>query len=105
MAHPEGELAAARAAGAAGSIYVLATLSTTSVESVVGAAGGPVWFQLYVYKDRAVTTALVRRAEAAGCSALVLTVTAPSLVAASATCVTPSSSRLARTSVPQGLYW
>ena len=79
MAHPEGELAAARAAGAAGSIYVLATLSTTSVESVVAAASGPVWFQLYVYKDRAATTALVRRAEAAGCSALVLTVTAPRL--------------------------
>jgi hypothetical protein len=68
MAHPEGELAAARAAGAAGSIYVLATFSTTSVESVVAAASGPVWFQLYVYKDRAATTALVRRAEAAGCS-------------------------------------
>ena len=79
MAHPEGELAVARAAGAAGSIYVLATLSTDVVESVVATASGPVWFQLYVYKDRAVTTALVRRVEAAGCSALVLTVTAPRL--------------------------
>ncbi len=79
MAHPEGELAAARAAGAAGSIFVLSTLSTTSVERVVEAAGGPVWFQLYVYKDRAVTEALVHRVEAAGCSAIVLTTTAPVL--------------------------
>ncbi len=79
MAHPEGELATARAAGTAGSIYVLSTFSTTPVESVVATAGGPVWFQLYVYKDRAVTTSLVRRAEAAGCSALVVTVTAPRL--------------------------
>jgi len=79
MAHPEGELAAARAAAAAGSIFVLSTLSTTSVERVVEAAGGAVWFQLYVYKDRAVTEALVHRIEAAGCSALVLTATAPVL--------------------------
>ena len=77
MAHPEGELAAVRAAGEAGSIYVLSTLSTTSVEDVVAAAGGPVWLQLYVYRDRALTASLVQRAESAGCSAIVLTVTAP----------------------------
>jgi 4-hydroxymandelate oxidase len=77
MAHPQGELAAVRAAGAAGSIYVLSTLSTTSIEDVVQAASGPVWFQLYVYRDRAMTASLVRRAESVGCSAIVLTVTAP----------------------------
>jgi 4-hydroxymandelate oxidase len=77
MAHPEGEVAAVRAAGAAGSIYVLSTLSTTSIEDVVAAATGPVWFQLYIYKDRELTAALVRRAESAGCSAIVLTTTAP----------------------------
>jgi 4-hydroxymandelate oxidase len=46
-------------------------------EDVVAAASGPVWFQLYVYKDRGATEALVRRVEAAGCAALVLTVDAP----------------------------
>ncbi|MEQ9321894.1 MAG: alpha-hydroxy acid oxidase, partial [Polyangiaceae bacterium] len=79
MAHPDGELATARAAGAAGTIMILSTLSNTPVEEVVEAASGPVWFQLYVYRDRAATEGLVRRAEAAGCEALVLTVDAPRL--------------------------
>ena len=79
MAHPDGELAAARATAAAGSVYVLSTLSTTPVEQVVAAAAGRVWFQLYVYRNRDVTAALVRRVEAAGCSAIVLTVDAPML--------------------------
>ncbi len=48
----------------------------TPVERVVEAASGPVWFQLYVYKDRAATEALVERAEAAGCSAVEFTVDA-----------------------------
>jgi 4-hydroxymandelate oxidase len=77
MAHPQGELAAVRATSTAGSIYVLSSFSTSSVEDVVAAATAPVWFQAYVYKDREITGALVRRAEAAGCSAIVLTVTAP----------------------------
>src|SRR5678816_3450347 len=55
------------------------TLSNTAVEQVVAAASGPVWFQLYVYRDRQATVGLVRRAEAAGCRALVLTVDAPLL--------------------------
>lgn len=79
LAHPEGELAAVRAAGAAGSVYVLSTLATTPVEAVVAAATGPVWFQLYVYRDRGATRGLVERAEAAGCRALVVTVDAPVL--------------------------
>jgi len=58
---------------------ILSTLSTRPVEAVVAAASGPVWFQLYVYRDRGATEALVRRAEAAGCRALVLTVDAPLL--------------------------
>ena len=45
----------------------------------MAAASGPVWFQLYVYRDRGATEGLVRRAEAAGCRALVLTVDAPLL--------------------------
>src|SRR5690606_22934153 len=76
LAHPDGEVATVRAAGAAGTLMILSTLSTSSIEEVMAAATGPVWFQLYVYKDRAATEALVRRAETAGCSALVLTVDA-----------------------------
>lgn len=79
MAHSAGELATVKAAGEAGTIMILSTLSTTSMEDVVAAATGPVWFQLYVYKDRELTRGLVERAEAAGCQALVLTVDAPLL--------------------------
>ena len=79
MAHPDGDAAGARAATAAGSIFVLSTFSTTPVEQVVEVAAGPVWFQLYVYKDRAASAALVERVEAAGCSAIELTVDAPVL--------------------------
>jgi 4-hydroxymandelate oxidase len=79
LACPDGELATARAAGAAGTIMILSTLSNTPVEEVVAAASGPVWFQLYLYKDRKASEGVVRRAEAAGCRALVLTVDAPLL--------------------------
>jgi 4-hydroxymandelate oxidase len=79
MACEEGERATVRAAGAAGTIMILSSLSNTAVEEVVAAATGPVWFQLYVYKDREATAGLVRRAEAAGCEAIVLTVDAPRL--------------------------
>jgi 4-hydroxymandelate oxidase len=79
LAHRDGELASVRGAGDAGTIFTLSTLSNTAVEDVVAAASGPVWFQLYVYKDRGATEALVRRVEAAGCRALVLTVDAPLL--------------------------
>ncbi len=79
LAHEDGELASVRGAGDSGTIFVLSTLSNTPVEDVVAAASGPVWFQLYVYKDRRATEALVKRVEAAGCRALVLTVDAPLL--------------------------
>ena len=77
LAHPEGELATVRAAGTAGTIMVLSSLSTTLVEEVVRAATGPVWFQLYINKDRGFTRDLVARVEAAGCQALMLTVDTP----------------------------
>jgi 4-hydroxymandelate oxidase len=79
LAHPEGERATVQGAGDAGTLFVLSTLSTTAVEEVVAAAAGPVFFQLYVYKDRGATEALIHRVEAAGCRALVLTVDAPLL--------------------------
>jgi len=77
LAHPQGELATVRAAGAAGMIMVLSSLSTTSVEEVEAAASGPVWFQLYICKNRGFTRDLVARVERAGCCALVVTVDAP----------------------------
>ena len=79
LAHPEGEAAVARAAGSQGTIMTLSTLSNCDIEEVVNATSGSVWFQLYVFKDRSVTEALIKRAEAAGCKALVLTVDAPLL--------------------------
>jgi 4-hydroxymandelate oxidase len=78
LACEEGELATARAASRAGTVMVLSSLSNTRIEEVC-AVGGPVWFQLYVYRDRSATAALVARAEAAGVRALVLTVDAPLL--------------------------
>ena len=77
LAHPDGECATAR--GAAGTIMILSTLSTMLVEDVTAAARGPVWFQLYVLRDRGLTRELVERAQRAGCKALVLTVDAPLL--------------------------
>jgi len=73
LACVDGECATARAAARAGTIMVMSTLSNTVIEEVTAAADGPTWFQLYIYKDRAATLDLVRRAEAAGCCALVLT--------------------------------
>jgi 4-hydroxymandelate oxidase len=77
--HAEGELATARGAAAAGVPWVLSTGATTSLEDSAARAGGPLLFQLYVQRDRGLTRDLVRRAEAAGCRALVLTVDTPVL--------------------------
>ena len=79
LAHPDGELAIARAVRKLGLGMVLSTLSTTPVEEVTTALGdsGLSLFQLYVLKNRAHTESLVHRAHDAGCAALVLTVDAP----------------------------
>lgn len=79
MAHPDGELATARAAERAGTVMIVSTLATASAEEVRRAAGGRLWFQLYVYQDREATRELVERVEAAGYEALVLTVDTPFL--------------------------
>jgi isopentenyl diphosphate isomerase/L-lactate dehydrogenase-like FMN-dependent dehydrogenase len=76
MANSAGEVATARAAGSADTIMMLSTLATCSIEEVMSDATAPVWFQLYVYKDREATLSLVQRAEAAGCKAIALTVDA-----------------------------
>jgi 4-hydroxymandelate oxidase len=79
LLHPDGEVPVVRAASNAGSIVTLSTFSVTPIEDVVAAATGPVWFQLYVYKDRSASEALIKRAEAAGCTALELTADTPIL--------------------------
>uniref|UniRef100_A0A0D6QYN6 (S)-2-hydroxy-acid oxidase n=1 Tax=Araucaria cunninghamii TaxID=56994 RepID=A0A0D6QYN6_ARACU len=79
MAHPDGELATARAASAAGTIMILSTLSTSSVEEVSLTGPGIHFFQLYVLKDRHVVAQLVKRAENAGFKAIALTVDSPRL--------------------------
>ena len=75
--HEEGEIATARAAGARGHLQILSTVSSTGVEDVIGARGAPVWYQLYPSTVWAVTQGLVRRAQAAGCPTVVLTVDLP----------------------------
>jgi len=77
--HPEGELATARGAGAAGALYTLSTPATTSLEDVAKVATAPLWFQLYVQRDRGFTLDLVRRAETHGYRAIVLTADTPVL--------------------------
>jgi len=71
--HPEGEIAVARAARAKGHLQMLSTVATSSVEAVTAARGGPVWQQLYPTNDWTVGRAIVKRAEAAGCPVIVLT--------------------------------
>jgi (S)-2-hydroxy-acid oxidase len=78
LAHEDGELANTRAAAAMDTIYILSTIATSSIEEVAKAnPRGRKWFQLYVYKNREQSLNLIRRAEAAGFEALVLTVDAP----------------------------
>jgi 4-hydroxymandelate oxidase len=79
LAHPDGELATARAAHRAGTLMVLSTFSTVSLEEVQRASAAPKWFQLYVHKDRGLSRSLVTRAHLAGYQALVLTVDVPVL--------------------------
>src|SRR5438876_2093115 len=74
MQHGDGEILACRAAQAAGIPFTLSTMSICSIEDVAQAVDKPFWFQLYVMKDRGFIRALIERAAAAKCSALVLTV-------------------------------
>lgn len=80
LAHPEGEIATAKAAASIGSLMVLSTLATKGMDEVASVKKqAPQWFQLYVHRDRALTRALVESAHAAGFQALCLTVDAPVL--------------------------
>ena len=75
LVHPEGEVAAARAAAAAGTIYCLSTIATARPSDLP--AAGPRWMQVYVFKDRGMTRSMVDVAVECGFQALVLTVDAP----------------------------
>jgi 4-hydroxymandelate oxidase len=78
LADPDGERATARAAAAAETIMMVSMASTVAVADVAAAApGARLWFQLYIQPDAAFTETLVRRAEAAGCGALVVTADSP----------------------------
>ena len=79
LAHPEGELATARAAATAGTIMTLSTMASASIEEVAAASDGPKWFQLYVHRDREVSKRMVQRSEVAGYKAICLTVDVPRL--------------------------
>src|SRR3954464_4049888 len=78
LMHTDGEAAVGRVAERAGIPYALSTMGTTSVEALAEAApGARKWFQLYLWRDREASRALVERAKAAGYEALVLTVDTP----------------------------
>src|SRR5437764_4866637 len=77
LCHADAELATARGTAAAGTIFVPSTVSNRSLEAIAEACSGPRWFQLYVYRDKAITRDLVQRATAAGYTALCLTVDTP----------------------------
>jgi isopentenyl diphosphate isomerase/L-lactate dehydrogenase-like FMN-dependent dehydrogenase len=80
MAHPDGEPGMARAAAGAGTVMVLSTLATaTPAEIAAAAPDGHRWFQLYIFRDRGVTHALIEQAEEAGFEAIALTVDVPRL--------------------------
>ncbi len=74
IADPEGELAVARSAARAGLPYSLSTLGTRSIEEVAAVSSARLWFQVYVWRDRALVADLVQRAAASGYEALCLTV-------------------------------
>jgi isopentenyl diphosphate isomerase/L-lactate dehydrogenase-like FMN-dependent dehydrogenase len=72
--HPEGEVAVAKAARSKQHLQILSNVATSSVEDVIAARGAPIWQQLYLSDVWEVSRATVKRAEAAGCPALVVTV-------------------------------
>ncbi|MBE8521585.1 alpha-hydroxy-acid oxidizing protein [Amycolatopsis sp. H6(2020)] len=84
LAHPDGELATARAAARAGTIMIVSMAATTAIEDIAAAArevapDPGLWFQLYLQPDLEFSEAIVRRAEAAGVKAFVVTVDSPVL--------------------------
>ena len=80
IAHPDGEVAVARAAAELGIPFTLSSAASTSIEEIAEAMGdAPRWFQLYWINDREIVASLLSRAEAAGFSAVVVTLDTPIL--------------------------
>jgi 4-hydroxymandelate oxidase len=80
MAHPDGECAMARAAASRGISMIVSTSATVSLEDIAAAVPDAAnWFQIYLYKDRAAARDLIKRVEASGYGAIVLTVDRPIL--------------------------
>jgi L-lactate dehydrogenase (cytochrome) len=74
LIHPEGEVAAAHAAGAAGTAYILSTISGYALEQVRAVSSGPVFYQLYLLGGREASEAAIERARRADFAALVVTI-------------------------------
>ncbi|HZC34705.1 MAG TPA: alpha-hydroxy acid oxidase [Chthoniobacterales bacterium] len=79
LMHPAGELATVRGAGITGTPFVVSANTTVSIEDLAAEAKVPLWFQLYLQKDRGFNRELIQRVEAAGCEALCVTVDTPVL--------------------------
>jgi 4-hydroxymandelate oxidase len=79
LAHPDGEVATARAAARAGTILVFSSTAAHRLEDVAAATDAPKWFQLYVFRDRGFTKETLRRAYEAGFGAVMFTVDVPLL--------------------------
>lgn len=77
--HPEGELATARGANAGGAGFVVSSFTTTAIDAIARETQHPLWFQLYVQRDRGFTRDMVERAVAQGCKAVCVTVDTPVL--------------------------
>lgn len=77
LTHPDGELAVRRAADQVSTIMTVATTSTYPMESICKAGAAPIWFQLYLFKDRGLNQEIVARAESSGFQAIALTVDSP----------------------------
>jgi 4-hydroxymandelate oxidase len=77
--HAEGEIGTARGANAAGAGMVISTFTTTAIDEIARNTQQPIWFQLYVQRDREFTKDMVQRAVASGCKAVCLTVDTPVL--------------------------
>src|SRR6478736_4816259 len=77
--HAEGEVGTARGASAAGAGFVISTFTTTEIDEIARNTRQPIWFQLYVQRDREFTKDMVQRAVASGCKAVCLTVDTPVL--------------------------
>tara|TARA_B100000405_G_scaffold183626_1_gene128458 strand:- start:34 stop:1221 length:1188 start_codon:yes stop_codon:yes gene_type:complete len=77
LAHPEGEVATARAAHKLGAVFCLSTGSGNSIEEVAQQSEGRLWFQLYLWKSQEVIDSLIQRAQYSGYEALIVTVDVP----------------------------